>query len=54
MAMRREELQVQGMKAPLADPTKNPALAQQLAEGSGQPLIPQVADIPTNISPTER
>jgi len=54
MAMRREELQVQGMKSPIADPTKNPALAQQLAEGSGQPLVPQVADIPTNISPTER
>ena len=30
------------MKAPLADPSKNPALAQQLApEGEGPPLPPQ-------------
>ena len=53
MEMRREELQVQGMKSPMADPTKNPALAQQLAEGGGGQGMPQQADIPTNISPTD-
>jgi hypothetical protein len=51
MGMQREEMQVQALKAPIADPTKNPALAQQLSEGSGQPVQPQAAELPTNISP---
>ena len=51
MNMKREELQVQAMKSPLADPTKNPALAQQLAEGGGGSPQPMAADIPTNQAP---
>ena len=51
MDMQREQMQVQALKAPIADPTKNPALAQQLSEGSGQPVQPQAAELPTNISP---
>ena len=47
MAMQQQQLEVQAMKTPMADPTKNPALAQQLAEG-GQ-ASPQPADLPTNI-----
>ena len=50
MEMRREELQVQGMKTPLADPTKNPALAQQLSEGGPAPTdgYGGATDLPTN------
>ena len=50
MAMRREELQVQGMKTPMADPTKNPALAQQLSEGGPAPTdgYGGATDLPTN------
>ena len=46
MSMQQQQLEVQAMKTPMADPTKNPALAQQLAEG-GQ-ASPQAADLPTN------
>ena len=46
MEMQQQEMQIQAMKAPINDPTKNPALAQQLAEG-GQ-ASPQPADLPTN------
>ena len=50
MAMRREEWQVQGMKTPMADPTKNPALAQQLSEGGPAPTdgYGGATDLPTN------
>mgnify|MGYP003315512215 CR=1 FL=1 len=48
MQLERDKLQVQAMKTPLADPTKNPALAQQLAEGGGGTPQPQAADLPTN------
>ena len=41
----------QAMKTPMADPTKNPALAQQLAEGGGGTPQPRPADIPTNQAP---
>ena len=51
MQMRQEELQVQGMKTPLADPTKNPALAEQLSGGGGA-TTPDgyggATDLPTN------
>ena len=47
MSMKREELQVQAMKSPMADPTKNPQLAQQLTEAPGQGT-PQPVDLPTN------
>jgi hypothetical protein len=46
MDMQRQQMEIQAMKTPMADPTKNPALAQQLAEG-GQ-ASPQPADLPTN------
>ena len=48
MDMQQQQLQVQAMKTPMADPTKNPALAQQLAEGGGGIPQPQAADLPTN------
>ena len=48
MDMQQQQLQVQAMKTPIADPTKNPALAQQLAEGGGGIPQPQAADLPTN------
>ena len=51
MAMQQQQLEVQAMKTPMADPTKNPALAQQLAEGGGGVPQPQAADIPTNQAP---
>ena len=46
MDMQQQEMQLQAMKTPMADPTKNPALAQQLAEG--RQASPQPADLPTN------
>jgi hypothetical protein len=51
MDMQRQQLEIQAMKTPMADPTKNPALAQQLAEGGGGVPQPQAADIPTNQAP---
>jgi uncharacterized membrane protein YccC len=48
MDMQRQQLEVQAMNTPMADPTKNPALAQQLAEGGGGIPEPQAADLPTN------
>jgi hypothetical protein len=47
MEMQQQQLQLQALNTPMADPTKNPALAQQLAEGGGAPE-PQPADLPTN------
>ena len=32
MQLEQDKLQVQGMKSPIADPSKNPALAQQLQQ----------------------
>ena len=51
MDMQRQQMEIQAMKTPMADPTKNPALAQQLAEGGGGVPQPQAADIPTNQAP---
>ena len=48
MDMQRQQMDIQAMKTPMADPTKNPALAQQLAEGGGGVPQPQEADIQTN------
>lgn len=48
MDMQQQQLQVQAMKTPMADPTKNPQLAQQLAEGGLGQGTPQPVDLPTN------
>ena len=48
MNMQQQEMQIQAMKTPMADPTKNPQLAQQLAEGGPGQGTPQPVDLPTN------
>tara|TARA_B100000212_G_scaffold184564_1_gene139164 strand:+ start:1946 stop:3556 length:1611 start_codon:yes stop_codon:yes gene_type:complete len=46
LEMQQQQMQIQAMKTPLADPTKNPQLAQRLEAGGQQEIGP--ADLPTS------